>query len=152
LKKKKKENQRLTLVLLLKADDSNVREVPEVMVPLLVIASGVLADREAKSDELPGKKKEEVLGKRTRDTERPSDIAAFDDLASNSKNLIGTQRQVERCGDGRTPPEHVQHGAVARLYCRDGSGISQDVRVSDEVRSAKIRAHASLLYDPCGRD
>ena len=96
--------------------------------------------------------KDEVLGKRTRKTELPSNIAACDESATNSNNLIGTQSQVERCGDGRTPPEYVQYGTVARLYCHDGSCISQDVRVSDEVRSAKIRAHASLLYDPCGRD
>jgi hypothetical protein len=80
-----KENQRLTLVLLLRAGELNVREVPEVTEPVFVTVSAGLADREAKGGELRGENNNEVLRKRTRNTE----VTPFDEGASNSKNLIG---------------------------------------------------------------
>ena len=46
-KEKEKKNRRLTLVLLLRADDLNDREVPDVTEPVLVTVSEGLADREA---------------------------------------------------------------------------------------------------------
>jgi hypothetical protein len=87
-------------------------------------------------------------GKRTRNTE----VTAFDEGASNGKNLTGTQGEVERCGDGRSTLEHVQHGTVARLDCHDASSISQDAWVSDEVRSTQIRPDANVLDDTRSRD
>jgi hypothetical protein len=44
-----KKIQRLTLVLLLREGELNVREVPEVTEPVLVTESEGLADREAKA-------------------------------------------------------------------------------------------------------
>ena len=82
---------------------------------------------------------------RTRNTE----VATFDEGASNGKNLIGEKGEVERIGDGRGLLEKVKHGTVARLDCQDGSGTSQDPLVLNEVRSTQIRGNANMLYDPC---
>jgi hypothetical protein len=136
-------------VLLLRAGELNVREEPEVTEPVLVTVSAGLADREAKSGELRGENNNnEELGKRTRNTE----VATFDEGASNGKNLIGKKGEVERLGDGRCALENVQNGAVARLDGHDGSGSSEDARILDEVRSTQIRGDANMLYDPCDGD
>jgi hypothetical protein len=112
--------QRLTLVLLLRAGELNFKEVPEVTVPVLVTVSAGLANREAKGGELRGENNNGVLGERTRNTE----VATFDEGASNGKNLIGKKGEVERFGDGRCFLENVQNGTVARLDGYDGSGSS----------------------------
>ena len=93
-------------------------------------------------------KNNEVLGKRTRNTE----VATFDEGASNGKNFIGEKGEVERLGDGRSTLENVQNGTVSRLDRHDGSGSSQDARVLDEVRSTQICGDANMLYDPCDCD
>jgi len=135
-------------VLLLRAGELNFREVPDVTDSVLVTVRAGLADREAKSGELPRGKNNEVLGKRTRNTE----VATFDEGASNGKDFIGKKGEVERLGDGRCTLENVQNGTVARLNGHDGSGSSQDARVLDEVRSTQIGADANMLYDPCDGD
>lgn len=86
-------------------------------------------------------------GKRTCNTE----AAALDEGASNGKNLLGKERNVECLRDGRGTRENVQYGLVARFDRHDGSGGSQDARVPYQVRSTKVRANADVFYDPCGR-
>ena len=86
-------------------------------------------------------------GELTRNTE----AAALDEGAGNGKNLLGKEREVERLGDRRGTRENVQDGLVARFDCYYGGGGSQDIRVLNEVCSAKVCANADVFYNPCGR-
>lgn len=116
----------LTSVLLLMAGELNVKAVPVVTVPVLVIESAWLASYTKYMASEIWSSQVSYGGTRTGNAEVTS---TSNESLSDGKNLRGSEGDIKGLRDGCAARQHIQNCLVARLNGRNAGSGREDVRV-----------------------
>jgi hypothetical protein len=78
-------------------------------------------------------------------------VAARDERRGEGKNLRGSERNIERSGDGGTRAgEDVEDGGVTSLNGQDGTGSIEDDGVSQQGSTTEVSGDTKILNNTSG--